>query len=210
MGKGRPELYGHLTVWSMVRSGGFAIISPLIRDVLNHNAYIKNSPNSIAMKFSGWRPILLLFSGLATFESRAQEMIPTAGGEASGGGGSLSFSAGQPFYSFHTGNDGSLTEGLQQSYVIQLITSIEEVFPSGLLYEVYPNPSAGILILKVKDTGAENLRFQLHNLNGQLLVENKISAVETPISLTGLSRAVYLLKVMEGQEVLRTFKIIKN
>lgn len=162
------------------------------------------------MKFSGWRPILLLFSGLATFESRAQEMIPAAGGEASGSGGSLSFSAGQPFYSFHAGNDGSLTEGLQQSYVIQLITSIEEAFPPGLLYEVYPNPSAGLLILRIEDPATENLRYQLHNLNGQLLEENKILAVETPISLTDLSRAVYLLKVMEGQEVVRTFKIIKN
>ncbi len=46
----------------------------------------------------------------------AQEVISASGGNATGSGGSVSYSVGQLFFMTHTGADGSVAEGVQQPY----------------------------------------------------------------------------------------------
>jgi len=47
----------------------------------------------------------------------AQSNTVAAGGEATGSGGMASISAGEVFYTYKSGSDASVTEGMQQSYV---------------------------------------------------------------------------------------------
>jgi hypothetical protein len=48
----------------------------------------------------------------------SQQTIPTSGGEVTGCGGSSSYSVGQVVYATHTGSNGSISQGVQQSYEI--------------------------------------------------------------------------------------------
>ncbi len=60
--------------------------------------------------------IMLLFIGL-----HAQESTTASGGEASGDGGTVSYSVGQVVYGTHSGTTGSVSEGIQQAYEISVI-----------------------------------------------------------------------------------------
>ncbi|MEE4177590.1 MAG: hypothetical protein V2I46_08780, partial [Bacteroides sp.] len=59
--------------------------------------------------------LLLCFGVHALF---GQEAVVPAGGNATGSGGSVSYTAGQVFYLIHSGPSGSVSQGVQQPYEI--------------------------------------------------------------------------------------------
>ena len=66
--------------------------------------------------------LVLLLSCMLNLQ--AQSNTGTLGGEATGSGGTSSFTGGEVFYSYKSGASGSVTEGVQQSYL---------VFPTGVI-----------------------------------------------------------------------------
>ena len=56
----------------------------------------------------------------------AQEGINVTGANASGSGGSASYTVGQMVYQTNTGTNGSVAEGVQQPYEISIVTAIEK------------------------------------------------------------------------------------
>ncbi len=160
----------------------------------------------------------LLFTVLLAFtlplsSSLAQEVIPASGGNATGSGGSVSYSIGQIFFNIHTGANGSVAEGVQQPWEISVVTSVTEAEGIDLVVSAFPNPATDYLILRVDNYDFEHLEYLLFDVNGKLLKEGKVTGSETTISMTNLVPAVYFLKVIQTspsyQEV-KTFRIIKN
>ena len=68
--------------------------------------------------------VLLLGLGLTGLQ--AQTSVNATGGDASGSGGSVSYSVGQVVYTTNTGTSGSVAQGVQQPYEISVVTAIEE------------------------------------------------------------------------------------
>ncbi len=155
--------------------------------------------------------VFLLGIGL-TVNLQAQEAIPATGGNASGSGGSVSYTIGQVFYSTSTGTNGSVAEGVQQPYEISVVVGvgIEQAKDINLICTVYPNPTTDLLTLEVEILENENLSFQLYNMMGKLLISKKLIDIKTTISMAHLAPATYFLRVTNNQEVVKTFKIIKN
>jgi hypothetical protein len=151
--------------------------------------------------------VLLLFLGLVGLS--AQEVIPASGGNASGSGGSASFSVGQLMFNTHTGTNGSVAEGVQQPYEISTITGIEEVLGIDLVSSVYPNPTADFLTLRVEDNLNMELSYQLFDIGGRLLKINKVTENETTIDMVRFSAGTYFLKITDNNRDVKTFKIIK-
>ena len=56
---------------------------------------------------------------------QAQETIPATGGNASGSGGSVSYTIGQITYRTISGTNGAVTQGIQQPYEISVVTAVE-------------------------------------------------------------------------------------
>ena len=106
-----------------------------------------------------------LFVLLGTAGLYAQETTTTTGGDASGTGGTASYSVGQVFYTTNTGTNGSVAQGVQQSYEISTITGIN-ITGINLELSVYPNPTTGYLTLKVEDVELSTLNFQLYDIQG--------------------------------------------
>ena len=153
-------------------------------------------------------PLLLCFT--LAFGLQAQETISATGGEATGDGGSVSYTVGQTFYSTNTGANGnSVAQGVQQPYEISVITAIDEVKGINLEMSVYPNPTTKFLKLIVKSDKFENAIFQLFDIKGQLIKNGKITGSETLINMQSLNPSVYFLKVVDNNIELKTFKIIK-
>lgn len=152
--------------------------------------------------------VLLLGLGLTGLQ--AQESVNATGGNASGGGGSVSYSVGQVVYTTNTGTNGSVAQGVQQPYEISVVTAIEEAKGINLLISAYPNPTTDYLTLEVKDFELTNLSFQLYDINGKLLQSEKITGNQTSIVMSNLVPATYFVKVIQGNKEVKTFKIIKN
>ena len=137
----------------------------------------------------------------------AQKSAVAAGGNATGTGGTASFSVGQISYKSPTGN--LISDGVQQPYEIQTLGKSDfEAIQLEML--VYPNPTDGELLLKIPDNGLENLTYQLFDINGRNLISQNINQTETPISLKNCNKGVYFLAVFAQNKKIKNFKILKN
>lgn len=140
---------------------------------------------------------------------KAQNAILPAGKNGSGSGGTISYSAGQIVNATIQGTTGTITQGVQQPFEILVLTGIEEA--SGIILEVsvYPNPATDFIKLIIENYETANLRFQLYDLNGIVLRNNKIETGETNIIMSNLAPGTYFLKVTDKNLPIKTFKIIK-
>jgi hypothetical protein len=152
--------------------------------------------------------ILFLVTGIAGLQ--AQQTTLSSGGDASGAGGSSSYSVGQVVYNVDTGTDGTVTQGVQQPYEIYIYTGIEEANDITLTVTAYPNPASDKLTLKILNYNISSLYFLLSDINGKFIENKEITSNETIIDMSKYMSAVYFLKVMDCGKELKTFKIIKN
>ncbi|HNQ69270.1 MAG TPA: T9SS type A sorting domain-containing protein [Bacteroidales bacterium] len=153
---------------------------------------------------------VLLISVFCLTGIMAQESINTSGGNATGSGGSASYSVGQVVYTTNTGTNGSVAQGVQQPYEISVVTSVEEAIGINLLVAAYPNPTSDFLQLKVESEQLKDLSFQLYDLNGKLLQSEKITDNLTSIAMNNLEPATYFVKVSQGNKEVKIFKIVKR
>jgi hypothetical protein len=153
--------------------------------------------------------ILLILSGFG-ITLQAQNTIPATGGNATGTGGSVSYTVGQILYSTLTGTNGTVAQGVQQPYEISVVTAIRNTEEINLECLVYPNPTNGLIKLVFKSPDYENMSFRLYNINGVLLQDKKVESVETNISLENLSSSVYFLKIIKDNLEVKVFKIVKR
>jgi hypothetical protein len=152
----------------------------------------------------------ILLLGLGLTGLHAQESVNTAGGNASGSGGSMSYSVGQIVYTINTGDNGTVAQGIQQAYEISAVTGIEEAKDISLSVSAYPNPTTNYLILEIEGDLKTQYFVALYDMQGRLLQNKKITSNQTSIAMGELLTATYFLKVSEGNKEVKTFKIIKN
>ncbi|MBR4217986.1 MAG: T9SS type A sorting domain-containing protein [Bacteroidales bacterium] len=143
----------------------------------------------------------------------AQETITTTGGEATGNAGSVSYTIGQIAVQTAANGNASIAEGVQQPYEIQTV-GVDNYPQITLDAKVYPNPTADKLTLTVNNGvekyGRKSLQVALFNNNGQYLRTLQVAGVQTDIDMTDLSSGTYYLRVTDGNQTLKTFKIIKT
>ncbi len=161
------------------------------------------------MLYKKTRFIIVILFGFGLTGLNAQEAIPATGGEASGGGGSVSYTIGQVLYTLDTGTNGSVLKGVQQPYEISVISGFEQVEGIDLLCKVYPNPVADRLVMKVRDLEFKDLYYKLFDMNGKLIATGKIIRDESTINLHSFAASTYFLRVVQKDQTIKTFKIIK-
>lgn len=151
---------------------------------------------------------ILLVLGLTGLQ--AQEAIPTSSGNASGSGGFVSYSVGQIVYQTKTGTNGTVAEGVQQPFEISVVTGFEEIKGIDLLISAYPNPTIDNITLRIDKNELSNLSYQLYDINGKLLKTKKITDEVTTIDFLNNEPSTYFVKVIEHDNTIKTFQIIKN
>ncbi len=150
---------------------------------------------------------LIFFCGVSF--CYAQQAISSAGGDITGSGGAVSFTAGQMDYISFAGTSGTVLQGVQQPFEIMVVTGIEPHNEITLECLVYPNPATDFLTLKIQRERIENLSYLILEMNGKIIEAKDINNIETSISLQGFLPATYILKVFESAKEIKTFKIVK-
>jgi hypothetical protein len=153
---------------------------------------------------------VLLLSGLGLTGLLAQESVNATGGNASGSGGSFSYSVGQVVYNTLTGTNGSVAQGVQQPFEISVVTAIEESKGIELSALVYPNPTTDYLNLSIQEMELSGLEYRLYDFSGKLLRSEKINDNTTIIPMNDLEPAIYLLRVINSKRDIKVFKIVKR
>ncbi|MGE0078097.1 MAG: T9SS type A sorting domain-containing protein [Bacteroidales bacterium] len=154
--------------------------------------------------------ILLMCS--ISLKLHAQETVLSSGGNISGNDGSISYSIGQTFCTTQSGTNGLIIQGVQQPYEISVVSGIAE---SGLNLscKAYPNPTTNILILSIDAVTVDkiqSLSYLLYDISGKIIMSNKIDDYKTTLPVNDLKSGVYILKVIQENKQVKTFKIIKN
>ena len=148
----------------------------------------------------------ILFLLLLNF-AFAQKSVVATGGNATGTGGTASFSVGQISYKSPTGN--TVSDGVQQPFEIQTLgTSDFEAIQLEMI--VYPNPTDDALVLKIADNNLQDLAYQLFDVTGKNLLLQNIHQTETAVSLKNFNKGIYFLAVLMQNKPIKNFKIIKN
>lgn len=150
--------------------------------------------------------LLFLLNAIGT---HAQEGSVSSGLHVTDGGGSISYSIGQVAYTGATGANGTINQGIQQPYEINVI-GVPELPGVSLSMIVYPNPATAIVTLKVDGFLPENLSYTLSDGNGKILRSQALNASETIIDVEQLPAATYYLQVFDQSKPTNLFKIIKN
>lgn len=84
---------------------------------------------------------------------------------------------------------------------------MEDFAPS---YEatIFPNPTSELL--NIKTSTFENVTYTLYDAQGKLVMQDILSAEQTPIQVSQLASGIYLLTLNNQTQNLKTFKLIKQ
>lgn len=148
---------------------------------------------------------LVLFSLFATISVSAQEVVATQGDSYSNGSANIDFTIGEVI--IDTGTDGTndLTQGFHQTNWNFL--GVENHSPN---YEaiIFPNPTEDVL--NIRTSMFENVTYTLYDAQGKLVMQDILSAEQTPIQVSQLAPGSYSLTLNNETQNLKTFKLIKT
>lgn len=153
---------------------------------------------------------ILFLYGLCHYSILGQETITSTGGNATGRGGSVSYTVGQIAFSTFLRANGSVIQGVQQPFEISIVTGVEATKEITLNCIVYPNPTRSIIKLSIESFDFEKISYQLFDINGILIQDKKVENKETEISMENLVPSTYFLRVIKDKKEVKTFKVIKN
>lgn len=165
---------------------------------------------SLLNQLMAYKKILFLSTSLLSFtEMFAQSANVSSGGNATNSAGSVSYTVGQNFYTTVSNNNGSVLQGVQQAYIISVVTSSSEAEAIDLKIHAFPNPASDILTVTYKNE-ASIISYQLTDIEGSFADKGELKNSSSEIDMRRLSSGVYLLKIIDNGKVIEIFKIIKN
>ena len=151
------------------------------------------------------KQIFLFATFFASFAATAQEVVSSQGQTYSNANGSIDFTVGEVI--INTGSNGTndLTQGFHQTNWNFL--GVEDFAPD---YQatIFPNPTQDVLNIKTRVF--ENVTYTLYDAQGKLVMQNILSAEQTPIQVSQLAPGSYSLTLNNETQNLKTFKLIKT
>jgi len=147
----------------------------------------------------------VLLSLFATISVTAQEVVSTQGDSYSNASGNIDFTIGELI--IDTGTDGTndITQGFHQTN--WNFVGLDDNDPS---YEatIFPNPTSELL--NIRTSTFENVTYTLYDAQGKLILQDKLSAEQTPIQASQLAPGNYSITLTNETQNLKTFKLVKS
>ncbi len=140
------------------------------------------------------------------FLSAQSDVVPV-GGTATGNGGTVTYTVGQIAVQTYSNGAVSISEGVQQPYEIQTI-GIDNYPNITLNAVVYPNPTLGNVQLTINNEQLEG-EVKVFDMNGKFLFAKKIEGQNTEIPMSELAAGTYFVNVIDGTQLLKSFKVVK-
>lgn len=149
--------------------------------------------------------IFLFATFLAAFSATAQEVISSQGETYSNANGNIDFTIGEVIINTGTNGTNDLTQGFHQTNWQFL--GVED-FATNFQAIIFPNPTQDVL--NIKTSVFENVTYTLYDAHGKLVMQNILSAEQTPIQVSQLAPGIYSLMLKSETQVLKIFKLVKT
>ncbi len=150
--------------------------------------------------------IITFFSASVIY---SQVAVSASGSDATGTGGTASYTVGQVAYKTTSGTNGSVSAGVQQAYTISATTGVNET-NFNLEASVYPNPTTDLLVLSVNEL-KEDYKYKVLDMAGKLLSNGKLTNHQTQLDFSNYTAGSYYVNITSNQSKnIKTFQVIKN
>jgi len=148
---------------------------------------------------------IVLFSLFATLTVSAQEVVATQGDSYSNASANIEFTIGEVVINTVTDGTNDLTQGFHQTN--WNFVGLEDHAPN---YEatIFPNPTEDEL--NIRTSLFENVTYTLYDAQGKLVLQDVLSAEQTPIQVSQLAPGTYSLTLNNETQNLKTFKLVKT
>ncbi len=153
--------------------------------------------------------VAILIAGYTFSQTVSPELISSSGdyyyNETTGY--SISWSIGEPMTASYNQAEGSVTEGFHAIESLLTIVEVVKIFNENNII-IYPNPTAELINVEYPDLKS-NTKIEIYNMQGKLMISQKITSTNEQINLSKLASSTYIVKIIEDNIELRTFKIQK-
>ena len=150
--------------------------------------------------------LFLVFALIANAQNVEREVISSGGNFYTNSAGQLSTTIGEPVISTYANGSNVLTQGFQQTKIV--VTGVKDN-RIDFLMNVFPNPTINSLTLKIQEL-KEGISYTIYSVEGKLLLTNQLIGLETKVDVSNLSKGSYFLNITENNNLIKTYKIIKQ
>ena len=157
--------------------------------------------------------ITVMGTGAVQAQNLSPTVVASAGGYASGGNYTISWTLGEVAISTLTGGDFILTQGFQQPWELDIGNAVEDI-SFGWSVIPYPNPVDGQLRLRFNTERTMDYNIEITDLTGKKLSVETLKQVvpgqEIEVDFSGFAQGLYLMTVSsDDREYIRTVRIQK-
>lgn len=138
----------------------------------------------------------------------SQQGTVGAGGNINSPTGSVSFSVGQVSDRTTSNSNFTISEGIQQTYEIYTLSTSELSFKFDV--KIFPNPTVDILKVSFSNESKQETEFQIFDMNGSMLLNEHTLNENIDLNMSNFTPGSYLLKMYSSNQIINSFKIIKN
>lgn len=138
----------------------------------------------------------------------AQEAVVAAGNIHQGEATSISWTLGELAIETLAAGDLILTQGMQQSTLT--VVTVEEHPFMNLHINAYPNPTADFLNISIENEIPADAVYSIYEMSGRLLAREALEFNNQVISFNSYKSGVYFLRIMVGNQPVKSFKIVKQ
>lgn len=158
-----------------------------------------------------------LMALVANGQSISPDVWASAGGHYSSSEASVTWTLGETLIETHTntGMEIMVTQGFNQPYLRQNTTgTAQPIQDNSPIFTVFPNPTSGVIRIKLSKPFDKPVQVELYNTLGQLIQSDlwlpNTAAPEMVLSLENQANGVYFLQVTMAGESLGVYKVQKD
>ena len=151
--------------------------------------------------------VALAITNLANAQTASPELVSSAGESFNNASYQLDWSIGECITQTQSAGSYVITQGFHQnSYVV---TAVEDL-AKDINISVYPNPTADLLTVNLEASARPSSVLTITDLNGKVLQQAEATADKEQLDFSNYANGVYFLSVKQGNQLIKSFKIIKN
>ncbi len=143
----------------------------------------------------------------ANAQTASPELVSSSGDSFNNTSYQLDWSIGECITATHSGGDYVITQGLHQGNYV--VTSVEDL-RLDISMSVYPNPTTDFISLKVESSKVEDLQYTITDFSGRVLQTEDLAGDIEQLNFTNYAIGTYFISVMGNNQLIKSFKIIKN
>ena len=157
------------------------------------------------------RLFLTVVFGIAFFSAIAQtaspELVSSAGESFKNTGYQLDWSIGECVTATHSSGSYVITQGFHQNFYE--ITTVKDL-AKDINITVYPNPTTNFLTVNLEASARPLSVLTITDINGKILQHSEVTNDQEQLDFSNYANGIYFLDVKQNNQLIKSFRIIKN